>query len=108
MVGNGSGYPNNCSVANFAEVVFPALPGATQNCNKCHGNDAWHEPKERTHPNQQGLPVRKWAAVCGSCHDTTDAQAHISAQTDLGGNESCGVCHAPDKTWNVERYHKPY
>jgi hypothetical protein len=109
VVGFGSGaYPNNYSLANFAEVVFPSGPGGTQNCDKCHDNNAWHEPKPRTHPTDQLVPVKRWAPVCGACHDTTDAQAHISVQTDSSGNESCGVCHASDKTENVERVHKAY
>jgi OmcA/MtrC family decaheme c-type cytochrome len=109
VVGFGSGtYPDNFSVANYAEVVFPALPGATQNCDKCHGNDAWHEPKARSHPTNQVLPVRKWTAVCGSCHDSSDVQAHIAVNTDSSGNESCAVCHAPDREENVQRVHKTY
>jgi len=46
--------------------------------------------------------------VCGACHDTTDAQAHISVQTDAQGNESCGICHAPGKDEDVERVHRRY
>jgi hypothetical protein len=79
-----------------------------QNCNKCHGNDAWHEPRPRAHPTDQIEPIRRWTAVCGACHDSTDAQAHISVQTDALGNESCGVCHSAGREWNVERVHRPY
>jgi len=109
VVGFGSGaYPDNFSVSNFAEILFPALPGSVRQCVKCHGNDAWHQPAPRAHPTDQDVPIRRWAAVCGSCHDTTDAQAHISVQTDTLGNESCGVCHAPGEDEAVERVHKPY
>jgi hypothetical protein len=109
VVGFGSSaYPNNFGVTNFGEILFPALPGGVRNCEKCHGNDAWHEPAPRAHPTDQGAPIRRWSVVCGACHDTTDAQAHISVQTDAGGNESCGVCHGPGKEWNVERVHEPY
>ena len=109
VVGFGSGsYPNNFALANYAHVVFPALPGKTANCVKCHQNDAWREPSPRAHPTEQDLPVRRWSVVCGSCHDTSDAQAHINVQTDAQGNESCGVCHAPDRPESVERFHKSY
>ena len=109
IVGFGSGaYPNNFAVANFSEVVFPAAPGGTQNCNKCHENDAWKEPAPRAHPTEQVVPIKRWTPVCGACHDSTDAQAHISIQTDSGGNESCGVCHGIGRDENVERRHKPY
>jgi hypothetical protein len=109
VVGFGSGsYPNNFGVSNFGEVVFPAQPGGTQNCVRCHGNEAWHEPKARAHPTDQFIPVRRWAVVCGACHDSTDALAHIGVNTDSFGNEACGVCHGPNKSVEVERVHKPY
>jgi hypothetical protein len=109
VIGHGSGaYPNNFGVTNFADVLFPALPGGVRNCDKCHGNDAWHEPAPRAHPTDQGAPIKRWAAVCASCHDSTDAQAHISVQTDAMGNESCGICHGPGEDEDVERAHKAY
>jgi hypothetical protein len=109
VVGFGStAYPDNYAVSNFGEIVFPALPGGTQNCAKCHGNDAWHEPSPRAHPTDQGIAIQRWGMVCGSCHDSTDAQAHISAQTDAGGNESCGVCHGQGDDESVELVHKTY
>jgi len=109
VVGYGSApYPNNFTVTNFEDVVFPSQPGGTANCVKCHGNEAWHEPAPRAHPTDQEVPVKRWSVVCGACHDSTDAQAHISVQTDAGGNESCGVCHGPGKDEDVLRAHKTY
>lgn len=111
VVGFGSGaYPNNFTSHTYGEIVFPALPGGVQNCAKCHGdtNEAWHAPAPRDHPSEQGRPVRRWSAVCGACHDSTDEQAHISVQTDALGNESCAVCHGADKEWSVERLHRAY
>jgi hypothetical protein len=35
-------------------------------------------------------------------------QAHIAVNTDSSGNESCAVCHAPDREENVQRVHKTY
>jgi hypothetical protein len=41
IVGFGSGaYPNNFSLNTYDEVVFPAMPDGTKNCEKCHGNDS--------------------------------------------------------------------
>ena len=40
--------------------------------------NAWHEPKPRTHATDQLIPVKRWTPVCGACHDSTDATAHIS------------------------------
>ena len=91
----------------MVHVAFPAQPAGTANCVKCHENNAWVEPRERAHFDQV-VPIRRWAVVCGSCHDTTDAQAHINVQTDTFGNESCGVCHSRGKDQDVESMHKPY
>jgi len=111
IVGYGSGaYPNNFGLSTFEEIVFPALPGGVRNCFKCHGdtNEAWKEPQPRDHPTEQGTPVARWKAVCGACHDSTDATAHIQVQTTPGGAESCGVCHGTNAEWSVERMHKSY
>lgn len=111
FVGFGSGsYPNNFGVSGFGEIVFPTLPGGARNCTICHGatNVAWHAPAPRNHPTDQGAPVKRWAAVCGACHDSDDAQAHISVQTTAAGAESCGVCHGESGEWSAERVHKAY
>lgn len=111
FVGFGSGsYPNNFGVSGFGEIRFPTMPGGARNCEICHGagNTAFHEPSDRAHPTDQGSPVKRWLAVCGACHDGSDAQAHITVQTTSGGAESCGVCHGEDGEWSVERVHKSY
>jgi len=109
VIGFGSGsYPDNFSVANYQHVVFPAQPGATDNCAKCHENNAWKEPRPRAHPTQQAIAIGRWTVVCGSCHDSTEAQAHIAVQTDSAGNESCGICHGRNRDEDVERVHKSY
>jgi hypothetical protein len=109
VVGFGSGsYPNNFGITNFSDVVFPSQPAGPANCVKCHGNEAWKEPRPRAHPTQQDVPVQRWSVVCGACHDSSDAQAHIAVQTDGAGNESCGVCHGPGRDQDVERVHKVY
>ena len=111
VVGYGAGsYPNNFGVSTFEEMRFPAFPGGVRNCTKCHGatNNSWKAPAVRAHPTQQTLPIQRWAIVCGACHDSTDAQAHITLQTTSGGVESCNVCHGTSAEWSVQRVHKSY
>ncbi len=101
VVGNG-GNPSQ-----YGEVEFPAMPGGVRNCDRCHGNDAWKAPQERDHPSA-AVPVKAWGDVCGACHDSTAAGAHIDVKTATSGAESCAVCHGPGREWAVERMHKPY
>lgn len=111
IVGFGSGaFPNNFGSSTFGEIVFPAMPGGVSNCTVCHGasNVSWQEPSDRNHPTDQDSPVRRWTAVCGACHDSDDALAHIEVQTTSSGAESCGVCHGPGKEWSAARVHKTY
>ena len=56
--------------------------------------------------NRGGEEIYK--SICGACHDSTDAQAHIQVQTTGAGAESCGVCHDADAEWSVERVHRAY
>jgi len=109
VVGFGSGGPpNNFSTHGYGEVVFPALPGAARNCEKCHGDSsAWQSPSDRNHPTEQVLPVRSWAIECGACHDSSAAASHIGLQTWMG-IESCNTCHGPGKSVSVEKMHKAY
>jgi hypothetical protein len=100
VVGNGG------SVNTYGEVEFPAMPGGVMQCIKCHGNDAWHQPAPRDHP-AAALTARVWKSVCGSCHDSTAAHAHIDVQTAPSGAESCAVCHGPGRDQDVVRVHLP-
>jgi hypothetical protein len=100
-------YPDNYTVASFAQYVYPPMPGATMHCAKCHGdlNTAWLEPADRNHPTEQVLPVLAWRAVCRACHDAANDDAHMAAYTS-GGFESCDVCHAPGGVLPVDLAHK--
>ena len=100
---------NQASVNMYPEVEFPALPGRTKNCIKCHGTDSesWLAPADRDYPSGQTPTVREWRSVCNSCHDSDAATAHIDAQTAPSGVESCELCHAPGKEFSVEVMHKP-
>jgi OmcA/MtrC family decaheme c-type cytochrome len=108
IVGFGSAsYPNNFGLNTYEEVVFPAMPDGTKNCEKCHGagNGTWKEPTDRTHP-MQVVPTQSWRVVCGSCHDSSAAHAHIKAQISPAGVESCSICHGPGEAEDVAIKHK--
>jgi hypothetical protein len=102
-------YPDNFELRSFATIGFPAQPGGTRNCRKCHGqtNGAWLAPAPRGHPTAATQPTLAWRLACATCHDGAAAAAHIAAQTAPGGDESCGVCHGIGETWSVEVMHKP-
>jgi hypothetical protein len=92
----------------YDEVHFPAMPSGTQDCSKCHGaaSTAWTEPDDRGHPTEQGMAVQEWTIVCGACHDSPSAQAHIETQSSpTTGAEACTTCHGLGQTWNVELMH---
>jgi hypothetical protein len=102
-------YPDNFSVDTFEHVIFPAQPGATMQCTKCHGdrNTAWIVPANRDHPTEQGAPVRVWRAVCASCHDADIDAMHIEMETHAGV-EACAECHAPGTDLPVAVVHKAH
>ena len=101
VVGNGG----NSSM--YGEVEFPAMPGRVKQCVRCHGNDAWKAPADRSHAFAT-VPVRIWGDVCGSCHDSPTAAAHIASNTTAGtGFEACAVCHGSGKIADVAVVHTP-
>jgi hypothetical protein len=99
----GTAYP-----VTYEDVAFPSLPGGALDCRKCHGEEStsWHEPASRTHPDPLAPPARDWRAVCGACHDSDAAAAHVDVRTSSLGSESCAVCHGPEKEWSVELVHR--
>jgi OmcA/MtrC family decaheme c-type cytochrome len=109
LVTSGSAaYPDNYGLHDYADYLFPALPGRTLNCAKCHGatNEAWKQPVDRDHPTEQGAPVLAWRAVCGACHDKDSDRAHYLTQTSSSGLEACATCHGPLTQLAVEVVHK--
>jgi len=95
---NGATYP-------FATAgEFPATPGGVKQCVRCHGNEAWKEPAPRLNAFAT-FPTRNYGVVCGSCHDSLPAQAHIASNTSIGLSDSCSVCHGPGKEWAVQKVH---
>ncbi|MCC7138211.1 MAG: hypothetical protein IT460_07260 [Planctomycetes bacterium] len=105
----GAGYVvvgNSGNPSTYEEVGFPAWPGEARQCVRCHGNDVWKQPTDRTHASAT-KPTRVWSVVCGSCHDGASAQAHIASNVSGAGNEACAVCHGPGKAEEVEKVHFP-
>ncbi|HEX5010713.1 MAG TPA: hypothetical protein VFY71_09945 [Planctomycetota bacterium] len=95
---------------NWANVIFPPMPGGVRNCFVCHGADsvAWKEPPDRDYPTGQSPTVHEWASACASCHADDATAAHIAANTAPNGAESCAVCHGQGKEFAVELMHKPH
>ena len=89
--------------AEEENTVFPAWPGGVKQCVKCHGNDVWTNPSPRVHPSAT-KPTRVYGVVCGACHESVAAQAHIDINTP-GGVEGCDVCHGPGKPEAIENVH---
>jgi OmcA/MtrC family decaheme c-type cytochrome len=109
VVGFGQGYPDNFSEHTYDHVVFPRMPSGTQDCATCHGsgNTAWMEPGVRSHPTEAVLATQEWALVCGACHDSSPATAHIQSQSSpITGAESCLVCHGAGKSGAVDLVHR--
>ncbi|RME84001.1 MAG: hypothetical protein D6785_06045 [Planctomycetota bacterium] len=86
----------------YDSFSFPAMPGKVRNCAACHEGSSWKEPQNRDHPTEQVFSVKKWAFVCGSCHDSPVASSHIKSMSSTTG-EMCSLCHNSAK---VESYHR--
>jgi hypothetical protein len=97
------------TASNWADVVYPPMPGGVRNCFVCHGedSDSWKLPQDRDYPTGQSPTVHEWASACGACHATGAATAHIAANTAPDGAESCEVCHGLGEEFSVELVHKP-
>ena len=107
VVGFGPVFPNNFRPHQYDHVVFPSQPRKAQDCVACHGdgNEAYLFPIDRDHPTEQVKPVREWD-TCISCHDSSDAVAHVDSQTAPSGAQACGVCHDLDELEGVGVAHK--
>jgi len=108
--GPSSEYPDNYSLASYAEIEFPVQPGSVRRCAACHGeaSDAWELPSGRNHPSEQILPVLAWRQTCGACHDSAAAATHFAYFTSPAGVESCESCHGPTAALSVLRVHAAY
>jgi OmcA/MtrC family decaheme c-type cytochrome len=95
---------------DYSKLIFP---GNLNDCQKCHLPDTYGLPLLNgvlpTVITQDGevvsstLPVR---ALCTSCHDSQETQAHAELQTSAGGVETCNVCHGPGREFDVNKAHQ--
>ena len=103
----GSPPPDDWASNDYSQVFFPAQPGGTRDCARCHGdtNAAWLEPTPLEHPTASLADAQAWRLACVGCHDAPAAIAHIETQTAPSGAESCAICHGPGEELAVERVH---
>lgn len=101
-------YPDNFGTRGFTDIVFPAMPGRSAECAKCHGpnNTAWKSPTPRDHPAGQSVPTQIWTPVCAACHDTPAAITHIATTTFPDGTETCAACHEQGMILPVDLAHQ--
>jgi OmcA/MtrC family decaheme c-type cytochrome len=99
---------------DFSEVRYPAMGPTgsvadTAKCDMCHVNNS-----EANFPigkndvlDTQGRisPVAATTSACTACHQNLSALAHAVAQTDAKFGESCDVCHAVGKDFDVIKSH---
>lgn len=71
-------------------VAFPRFDGGTLACDACHDGDTWRSASHRG---------------CMTCHDSTDAEAHASINTDAKWGEACDVCHGEARDWDIADVH---
>lgn len=91
---------------SYEQVGFPQQPGGVANCESCHvaNSTAWRLPAARVHPQATSTPTKSWSVVCGSCHDSAPATAHIGTQSFMN-LEACQTCHGLDDEYAVDRVH---
>jgi OmcA/MtrC family decaheme c-type cytochrome len=99
---------------DFSEVRYPAmtLSGGVANtakCFMCHINSseaAFPIGKNNvTDPQGRISPVAATTSACTGCHMNLSALSHSVAQTDPKFGESCDVCHAVGKDFDVVKAH---
>jgi len=83
--------------------------GDTTKCDMCHVNGSEGVFPIGKNPvlNTQGplSPEPATSAACLACHRATSSLAHAVSQTDPKFGESCDVCHATGKAFDVNQVH---
>ena len=102
------------SVNDFSEVRYPAMTqtGGVANtaaCYMCHVNNSETVfpigKNNVTDPQGKISPVPATTSACTACHQNLSALSHAVAQTDPKFGESCDVCHAAGKEFDVQKMH---
>jgi OmcA/MtrC family decaheme c-type cytochrome len=99
---------------DFTEVRYPTMTpnggvGDTAKCDMCHVNGseaAFPIGRMPVTDNASALTqTPATTSACLACHQTKTALAHAQANTDDKFGESCDVCHATGKTYDVNKVH---
>src|ERR1035437_172539 len=121
IIGNGGSI--NDFAAAFASVPasipntgvrYPTMGptgavGDTAKCYMCHVNNSETVfpigDNNVTDPQGKLNPVPATTSACTACHQNQSALAHAVANTDPKFGESCDVCHALGKEFDVQKLH---
>jgi len=99
---------------DFSEVRYPAmtLSGGVANtakCYMCHVNSTEATfpigKNNVTDPQGRISPVAATTSACTGCHMSLSALSHAVGNTDPKFGESCDVCHAVGKDFDVVKAH---
>ena len=99
---------------DFSEVRYPTMNntggvGDTAKCYMCHVNTSEANfpigLNNVTDPQGKFSPVPATTSACTACHLSLSALSHSVAQTDPKYGESCDVCHATGKDFDVDKEH---
>ena len=74
------GVSADATLANYTNVVFPALPGFEKNCDKCHADGRWANKTSRV--------------ACGACHDNVNFTTGTVTPLKVFGKPSGASCTA--------------
>ncbi|MGH2605934.1 MAG: OmcA/MtrC family decaheme c-type cytochrome, partial [Anaerolineales bacterium] len=94
---------------DFSQIFFP---GNLAQCETCHVPGAYDLPfpagVQPTIVTQAGRVISSISparSVCTSCHDGAPAGGHIDLMTTDDGLETCEVCHAAGREFDVVKVH---
>ena len=99
---------------DFSEVRYPVMTptggvGDTAKCYMCHVNNSETlfpiGKNNVTDPQGRISPAPATTSACTACHLSLSALSHAVAQTDAKFGESCDVCHAAGKDFDVLKEH---
>jgi OmcA/MtrC family decaheme c-type cytochrome len=102
------------SINDFTEVRYPTMGptgavGDTAKCYMCHVNNSETVfpigKNNVTDPQGPLNPAPATTSACTACHQSQSALSHAVSQSDPKYGESCDVCHAQGKDFDVLKEH---
>jgi OmcA/MtrC family decaheme c-type cytochrome len=99
---------------DFSEVRYPVMTPTggvadTAKCYMCHVNNSEAVfpigKNNVTDPQGKFSPVPATTSACTACHLSMSALSHAVSQTDPKYGESCDICHAQGKDFDVLKEH---